>query len=58
MTSPIPILVLVITGGIIEVVFYCLTMNCYGFASFFSVLDKFIAALFAGIIYFCSLKNR
>jgi hypothetical protein len=51
------ILVFLGTGGIIEVLFYVFSRADYQIAYFFSVLDKFIAALIGAILYFCSLNN-
>jgi len=51
------ILIFIGTGGVIEIIFYGLTGIDYQIAYFFSVMDKFIAALFGIILYFCSLHK-
>lgn len=51
------ILIFITTGGLIEVLFYIFTRADYQIAYIFSVMDKFIAALFGIILYFCSIHR-
>lgn len=49
------IFILLIAGGAVELLFYILIKADFEFAYVFSVLDKFIAGVFALIFYFYSL---
>jgi hypothetical protein len=51
------IFILLIAGGIVEIFFYILIKADFEFAYVFSVLDKFIAGVFALIFYFYSLDS-
>jgi hypothetical protein len=51
------ILILLIAGGIVEIFFYIFIQADFEFAYVFSVLDKFIAGVFAMILYFYSLGS-
>ncbi len=52
------ILALIVSGAVIELVFYASVPADYELAFFFSVLDKFIAGIFGAIVYFYTTDSE
>lgn len=52
------VLTVIVAGAVVELTFYAFAQADYEMAYFFSILDKFIAAVFGSVVYYYSTDRE